>query len=186
MTLLEEVIAMLLVGILIVTVSGMLLSTMRILTRNVMTLGAQERGLAVMEQLENHLEYAMEIQTTGLTDSSPYQVTLYLAEEDDKQLLKAESKLDSYANGSFATATNTLCDLGKYAVQITVSSANADASALSIFVQVSRNGTAYYTEQREVALQNKGRDGFVSGISASTSYTMDATNRQKLYIGSLE
>lgn len=54
-TLAEETITVLLIGILIVSASGILLSAMRFFCRNVITLTAQTKGLAVMEQLQENL-----------------------------------------------------------------------------------------------------------------------------------
>lgn len=60
-TLAEEVVTVLLIGILVASASGILLNAMRIFCQNVIMFNAQSKGIAVMEQLESHLAYAKTI-----------------------------------------------------------------------------------------------------------------------------
>lgn len=60
-TLAEEVVTVLLIGILVASASAILLNAMRIFCQNVIMFNAQSKGIAVMEQLEDRLNYAKEI-----------------------------------------------------------------------------------------------------------------------------
>ena len=71
-TLAEEVVTVLLIGILVASASAILLNAMRIFCQNVIMFNAQSKGIAVMEQLEDRLNYAKEIGGSygGISDIS--------------------------------------------------------------------------------------------------------------------
>lgn len=82
-TLAEEVVTVLLIGILVASASGILLNAMRIFCQNVIMFNAQSKGIAVMEQLESHLAYAktigqQETETIAADDGCAHQVVLYV------------------------------------------------------------------------------------------------------------
>lgn len=89
-TLAEEVVTVLLIGILVASASAILLNAMRIFCQNVIMFNAQSKGIAVMEQLEDRLNYAKEIGGSygGISDISrkadcAHQVFLSVKDDDD-------------------------------------------------------------------------------------------------------
>lgn len=89
-TLAEEVVTVLLIGILVASASAILLNAMRIFCQNVIMFNAQSKGIAVMEQLEDRLNYAKEIGGSygGISDISrkadcAHQVLLSVKDDDD-------------------------------------------------------------------------------------------------------
>lgn len=176
-TLVEEVVAVVLIGILILASSGMMIGAMRVLGRNVITLNAQEKGMAVMRQLEEHLKYADEAGEPADFPSSVcvYQTKLTVEESGGEYSLMAEAYFDQYAgNGTAATGTNLLCDLGSFQPKYTITMDQA-ANQAEIYVSIHRNGTQYYAERRRIELKN------------SPTVTADPiTETQTLYVGSME
>lgn len=96
-TLAEEVVTVLLIGILVASASGILLNAMRIFCQNVIMFNAQSKGIAVMEQLESHLAYAktigqQETETIAADDGCAHQVVLYVDTQDGKSELKEKGR----------------------------------------------------------------------------------------------
>lgn len=96
-TLAEEVVTVLLIGILVASASGILLNAMRIFCQNVIMFNAQSKGIAVMEQLESHLAYAktigqQETETIAADDGCAHQVVLYVDTQDGKSELKEKGQ----------------------------------------------------------------------------------------------
>ena len=179
-TLVEEVVSVLLIGILIVSASGIMMSSLRIFARNVITLNAQERGIAVMNQLEEHIKYANEI-SGAATDTlvSPYQVALILEKDsDDKYYLNSKSKFKQYSDSSEMTSIdNRLCSLGTFKPEYTISKAAGSVNAVVIDVKVYCRGSVYYSDKRTVRLMNKNAD---------VKLTSAVDQEHELYIGSIE
>ncbi|MGN1404181.1 MAG: type II secretion system protein [Ruminococcus sp.] len=176
-TLAEEVVTVVLIGVLVATASGVLMHAMRIFCRNVITLNAQEKGIAVMEQLEGNLEYAKEISSSSTSGTNPYQVQLYLDSTDGKQYLVEATSLKYSNTDTGHTATNQICNLGTYSAQITVTEYGTGNNQVEIYLAISRNGTIYYSDKRIVELKNKP---YVSGLN------YDSKDGAKLYIEGLE
>ena len=185
-TLAEETITVLLIGILIVSASGILLSAMRFFCRNVITLTAQTKGLAVMEQLQENLEYAKDIQVQSGTDfpagdeNCAYQMLLWTDQDPDSgdYVLKASEKIQ-YSNDPpvYSSASeNDICKLGKYQALITV---NGSGNTIVIHLEIQRYGTTYYSENRTILLKN-------SLSSAGEVHYSSAGPDSKLYINCLE
>ena len=124
-TLAEEVVTVLLIGILVASASAILLNAMRIFCQNVIMFNAQSKGIAVMEQLEDRLNYAKEIGGS-----------LYYSDAED-------SKNEIH---------NVLCKLGNYDAEIDLKSGSGNTAVLT--VRIKRNDTVYYSEERTVALKN--------------------------------
>ncbi|MCC8110350.1 MAG: hypothetical protein LIO74_01555 [Ruminococcus sp.] len=174
-TIAEEVISLLLVSILIVTASGILTSQMRIFARNVITLTAQKKGIAVMDQLVNDLEYATGIGDTCATTSDPYQLILTVDSDGLNEIVALQY---SNSNTSSYTTNNLVCKMGNYDAlyQLEYNSTN---QSIKIDLQVERSGTVYYSEQRTVVLKN------LPYVSLSSNQ-YDSINENKLYISGLE
>ena len=99
-TLAEEVVTVLLIGILVASASGILLNAMRIFCQNVIMFNAQSKGIAVMEQLESHLAYAktigqQETETIAADDGCAHQVVLYVDTQDGKSELKEKGTIQT-------------------------------------------------------------------------------------------
>lgn len=167
-TLAEEVVTVVLIGILVVTASGILMSAMRIFCRNVITITAQEKGIAVMEQLEENLEYAKEIKAVSTSGTNPYQVKLSLKDEDGKQYLSAETTLKYSSTDTGHTADNQVCKLGAYRASYTVKETGTDQ--VEIFLKISRNGTVYYSDLRTVVLKNSPEISCIEPASEKVIY----------------
>ena len=165
-TLAEEVISLLLVSILIVTASGILVSQMRIFARNVITLTAQQKGVALMEQLADDLEYATGISDSGEPNSDPYQLVLEMTTDG---LYETVNMKYSSTETSGHTTSNLICKMGNYdaAYDLTYDST---AQTIVVYLQVSRGGTVYYSERRTVALKNTPTVNFTSFDSTSDLY----------------
>lgn len=182
-TLVEEVVAVVLIGILILASAGMMIGAMRVLGRNVITLNAQEKGMAVMRQLEDHLKYADTISDSETAEylACPYQTKLTVEESSGEYSLMADAYFDQYAgNGTPATGTNVLCHLGGFETKYTVKLMAADPTAgtpeqAEVYVSVFRNGTQYYAERRNIELKN---DPVLSGAEIKED--------QIMYVGSME
>lgn len=182
-TLVEEVVSVLLIGILIVSASGIMMSSLRIFTRNVITLNAQERGIAVMNQLEEHIKYAKEI-SGAATDvlSSPYQVAITLEQDGNDYFLKSKSDFKQYSDSSdVKSIDNRLCSLGTYKTEYTISKPESRSDAVIIELKVYSRDDVYYSDKRIVRLMNYSDDNtniikFTSAVSQSDT----------LYIGSIE
>lgn len=182
-TLVEEVVSVLLIGILIVSASGIMMSSLRIFTRNVITLNAQERGIAVMNQLEEHIKYAKEISGSA-TDvlSSPYQVAITLEQDGNDYFLKSKSDFKQYSDSSdVKSIDNRLCSLGTYKTEYTISKPESRSDAVIIELKVYSRDDVYYSDKRIVRLMNYSADNtniikFTSAVSQSDT----------LYIGSIE
>lgn len=178
-TLVEEVVSVLLIGILIVSASGIMMSSLRIFARNVITLNAQERGIAVMNQLEEHIKYAKEISSAATdTLSSPYQVELTLKKDANEYYLNSKSKFKQYSDISELTSIdNKLCSLGTFKPEYTISKAPGSVNAVVIDVKVYCRGSVYYSDKRTVRLMNK---------NANVMITSAVSQSDTLYIGSIE
>lgn len=175
-TLVEEVVSVLLVGILIVSTTGILMSTMRIFIRNVLSLNSQERGIAVMNQLEEHIKYASEISSAN-DITSPYSVTLSMKETDGKYTLESDSSFKQFSDSADTTDIhNVLCNLGTYEPEYTIEKKSNDT--IEINVKIYCHGDVYYSDRRTVKLMNENAD-----ISKLTSAVSQSDN---LYIGSIE
>lgn len=191
-TLAEEVVTVLLIGILVASASAILLNAMRIFCQNVIMFNAQSKGIAVMEQLEDRLNYAKEIggRYRNISDISrkadcANQVLLSVEKDDDG---KNELVEDGYLYYSDAEDSkndihnNVLCKLGNYDAEITLESGTGNTVVVT--VRIKRNGTVYYSEERTVTLKNSS---VIVNTSASSSHIYSTTGTSKyLYIGSLE
>ncbi len=175
-TLVEEVVAVVLIGILILASAGMMIGAMRVLTRNIITLNAQERGMAVMRQLEEHLKYADAIADSESAEylACPYQIKLSVKESGGEYTLQADAAFDQYADGTPASGTNILCDLGGFQAKYTIQIDSSDYTA-EVYVSVHRNGTQYYAERRNIKLKN------TPALSAA-----EITDSETLFVGSME
>lgn len=183
-TLVEEVVSVLLIGILIVSASGIMMSSLRIFTRNVITLNAQERGIAVMNQLEEHIKYAKEI-SGAATDvlSYPYQVALTLEKDANEYYLKSKSKFKQYSDSGDdpPEISNTLCSLGTYKTEYTISRHGSRSDAVIIELKVYNRDAVYYSDKRIVRLMNYSADN-----TDIIKFTSDVSQSDTLYIGSIE
>lgn len=176
-TLVEEVVSVLLIGILIVSTTGILMSSMRIFGRNVITLNSQERGIAIMNQLEEHVKYASEISSSDTDITSPYQVTLATEEAGGKYTLKSTSSFKQFSDSADKTnISNVLCNLGTFKPEYTITKKTDDT--IVIDVKIYCHGGVYYSDRRTVKLMNENAD-----ISKLTSAVSQSDN---LYIGSIE
>jgi prepilin-type N-terminal cleavage/methylation domain-containing protein len=192
-TLAEELVTIILVGILIVSASGIMLSALRIFCRNVITLTAQEKGLAVMEQLEENLNYAKTIGTSEPTGGTyPYWIGLSVGDGSiatgdsttTHGLLKKTS-LKYSESGSSKQNENVICKLGTYDAIIEIKGSGVTCSdgehpCVEVSLQIQRYGTTYYSENRTVELKNYESADTIS----SFSYKSDTGNT--LYIEFLE
>lgn len=174
-TLAEEVVTVMLVAILIATSSGILIHAMRFFCQNILTLTAQQKGIAVMDQLTEHLTYATEISTTGTFGTNPYQVQLTMTEDDGKHCLTADVCVKYASDGGTVNTTNQICSLGGYDAQYTVTG-NAGESQVTIDLSITKSETTYYSDRRTIAIQNLSN-------AAAFSYSSTAGS---LYIESLE
>ena len=115
-TLAEEVVTVLLIGILVASASAILLNAMRIFCQNVIMFNAQSKGIAVMEQLEDRLNYAKEIGGSygGISDISrkadcAHQVFLSVALKNSSvTVITAADSSHVYSN----TGTSTYLYIG--------------------------------------------------------------------------
>ena len=125
-TLAEEVVTVLLIGILVASASGILLNAMRIFCQNVIMFNAQSKGIAVMEQLESHLAYAktigqQETETIAADDGCAHQVVLYVDTQNGKSELKEKGTIYySDTDSAGTTVDQVLCKLGTYQAKILV------------------------------------------------------------------
>lgn len=192
-TLAEEVVTILLIGILVASASAILLNAMRIFCQNVIMFNAQSKGIAVMEQLEDHLAYATEISgdKSGLSALAhkadcAHQVLLSVGDGDDgkKELQEIGYLYYSDAEDSKNEIRNVLCKLGNFDADIDVQS--SAGNSVVVTVKIKRNDTVYYSEERTVALKNSGVN--VTTAAGSTHiYSNTGTSASAyLYIGSLE
>lgn len=177
-TIAEEVITVLLISILVAAATGILSYAMRIFCRNVISLTAQTKGHAVMEQLEDHLEYAMDISASSpiTSEKAAYTVAIYPAEVSGDHVLMSVGTLKNSSSDTAGTSTsNTLCKMGSYhaAYVITV---DGGTHLATIDLKIDRNGTVYYSEKRTVELKNY----------TGSNVTYDSSAGGSLYIGNLE
>lgn len=180
-TLAEEVVTVLLVGVLVASASGILLNAMRIFCQNVITLTAQAKGIAVMQQLEENLEYANEIDKVALTGTDfpssttcAYQVKLWMGQDAaGKNVLNSTSSLKYSSNQAASISENQLCKLGTYDAAYTI---KIDGSYAEIQLNIQRNGNTYYSEYRTVELKNM----------TGASFSYNSEDDGGLYVGSLE
>lgn len=188
-TLAEEVVTVLLIGILVASASGILLNAMRIFCQNVIMFNAQSKGIAVMEQLEDRLNYAKEIENSkydvsAITHSTDcaHQVLLSIEpdEKGKKQLVEKGYLYYSDAEDSRTEINNVLCKLGNYDAKIVIK--KDSNNTVIVDVRILRGNTVYYSEERTVELKNNvvlsGTDDTIIDTSKETS--------KILYIGSLE
>lgn len=188
-TLAEEVVTVLLIGILVASASGILLNAMRIFCQNVIMFNAQSKGIAVMEQLEDRLNYAKEIESSkcdvsAITHSTDcaHQVLLSIEpdEKGKKQLVEKGYLYYSDAEDSRTEINNVLCKLGNYDAKIVIK--KDSNNTVIVDVRILRGNTVYYSEERTVELKNNvvlsGTDDTIIDTSKETS--------KILYIGSLE
>ena len=178
-TLAEEVVTVLLIGILVASASAILLNAMRIFCQNVIMFNAQSKGIAVMEQLEDRLNYAKEI-----GGSCAHQVLLSVKDDDDgkKELVEDGYLYYSDAEDSKNEIHNVLCKLGNYDAEIDLKSGSGNTAGLT--VRIKRNDTVYYSEERTVALKNSSVT-VITAADSSHVYSNTGTSTY-LYIGSLE
>lgn len=190
-TLAEEVVTVLLIGILVASASAILLNAMRIFCQNVIMFNAQSKGIAVMEQLEDRLNYAKEIGGSygGISDISrkadcAHQVLLSVKDDDDgkKELVEDGYLYYSDAEDSKNEIRNVLCKLGNYDAEIDLKSGSGNTAVLT--VRIKRNDTVYYSEERTVALKNSSVT-VITAADSSHVYSNTGTSTY-LYIGSLE
>ena len=191
-TLAEEVVTVLLIGILVASASAILLNAMRIFCQNVIMFNAQSKGIAVMEQLEDHLAYATEISgdKSGLSALAhkadcAHQVLLSVGDGDDgkKELQEIGYLYYSDAEDSKNEIRNVvLCKLGNFDADIDVQS--SAGNSVVVTVKIKRNDTVYYSEERTVALKNSGVN--VTTAAGSTHIYSNTGTSAYLYVGSLE
>lgn len=188
-TLAEEVVTVLLIGILVASASAILLNAMRIFCQNVIMFNAQSKGIAVMEQLEDRLNYAKEIESSkydvsAITHSADCAHQVLLSIEPDKngkkQLVEKGYLYYSDAEDSRSEINNVLCKLGNYDAKIVIK--KGDNNTVIIDVRISRDNTVYYSEERTVKLKN---NVVLPGTGDTIIDTSKATSKI-LYIGSLE
>lgn len=171
-TLAEEVVTVVLIGVLVATSSGILMHAMRIFCRNVITLTAQEKGIAVMEQLERNLEYATKIykSSESYTITYPYQVQLSLKEDEGKQYLNAETTLKYSNTDTGHTAENQVCKLGTYKASYTVE--ESGVNRVKVNLKIERNGAVYYSDSRIIELKNSPN---ISGLNYDSKVATDGS-----------
>lgn len=189
-TLAEEVVIVLLIGILVASASGILLNAMRIFCQNVVMFNAQSKGIAVMEQLEDRLAYAKEIggKYDGISDISrktgcAHQVLLSVESDTNgkNELVEDGYLYYSDTEDSKNEIHNVLCKLGNYDAEIKLKKSSENTMVL--MVKIKRNNTTYYSEERTVALKNND----VTVVNSGKAYIYSNTGTAKyLYIGSLE
>ena len=170
---------------------AILLNAMRIFCQNVIMFNAQSKGIAVMEQLEDRLNYAKEIGGSygGISDISrkadcAHQVLLSVKDDDDgkKELVEDGYLYYSDAEDSKNEIHNVLCKLGNYDAEIDLKSGSGNTAVLT--VRIKRNDTVYYSEERTVALKNSSVT-VITAADSSHVYSNTGTSTY-LYIGSLE
>ena len=174
-TLAEEVITVILIGILIVTATGILMSAIRIFSQNVISLNAQARGIAVMDQLTDNLTYAKKLETVNsisafsadAANPCSYEMILYPETTGDNNSLSS--------NTWQTPVQNKLCQLNSYEVEYNI---EANGSFAVIKLEVKRHGKTWYTEHRTIELKNDPLNG--------STFTYTSTGGEYLYIGSLE
>ena len=174
-TLAEEVVTVLLIGILVASASGILLNAMRIFCQNVIMFNAQSKGIAVMEQQET--------ETIAADDGCAHQVVLYVDTQNGKSELKEKGTIYySDTDSAGTTVDQVLCKLGTYQAKILVQ--KVDDVTVTVDVRISRNDTVYYSETRMVKLQNRAT--VKATLNASDIYDSSVAASRYLYIGSLE
>lgn len=183
-TLAEEVITVLLISILIAAAGGILINAMRIFSQNVMTLTAQEKGIAVMDQLEENLVYAKQLDqvadaNTFFEDTDvrnePYQMNLDIS--GDYVVIHSRavfSSVDEDTNSN--QVENKVCKLGNYEIAYTLEKSAGDDDIV-IYLQVKRYDHVYYSERRTVVLKND---------PTSEAFSYDSSSGRYLHIGSIE
>lgn len=183
-TLAEEVITVILIGILIVTATGILMSAIRIFSQNVISLNAQARGIAVMDQLTDNLTYAKKLETvnsisafsTDAANPCSYEMILYPETTGDNNSLSSNVRLKYVSGNTWQTPVqNKLCQLNSYEVEYNI---EANGSFAVIKLEVKRHGKTWYTEHRTIELKNDPLNG--------STFTYTSTGGEYLYIGSLE
>lgn len=182
-TLAEELVTVILIGVLVTTASGILMNALRIFSRNVITLNAQAKGIAVMDQLADHLTYAEKIDTASTfsnDEDCPYQIMLYPGTTDGKHYLYAKSSLKFEKNETAheSAAPNVLCTLGAYSAEYTITQDGVDYAVIEL--KINRHGSTWYSEKRTVFLANQPfpADGSV--------FSYSSTSGGMLHIGSIE
>lgn len=168
LTLAEEIVNLVLLTILIVLAIGTISSQMRIFAQDACALAAQQKGVAMMEQLVADVKYSSILTTSedddtdSYSDTYPYELTVYLEEDDDDNYLSEELVVDSTQ-----TVTNKVCRLGSYDAFYSIT-VDEDNTTATIYLSIEKSGTVYYTERRTVELKN--------GASvAQTDYYADFT-----------
>lgn len=194
-TLAEEIVTVVLIGVLIVMASGILMNAMRIFCRNVITLTAQEKGIAVMEQLERNLEYATDIKSVEnakissfntAESAEPYQVILELGVDPNGKNILRSNALVRYSSiekdeSESDIKKNTLCRMGTYTASYEIkavgdkSDPSAPTSYIIVDLKIQKNGTTYYSDNRIIELKNKT-------VASNFSYN----SSKPLYISCLE
>lgn len=187
-TLAEEVITVLLVSILVVSATGIIMNAIRIFSMNVISLNAQAKGIAVMDELTDNLTYANKISTASNKDNfsdddtdktNSYQMILYSGSDSTtgKKYLYGNTKVKNTSTdtwSSISSADNKLCDLGSFDVSYQIS-VTGDYAVIDL--KVNRSSKTWYSEKRTIALKNHPPvDGF----------TYDSTAGGYLYISSIE
>lgn len=187
-TLAEEIIVILLLTILISAATGIIMNQMRVFAHNALTLSAQQRGTAIMDELVDDLQYAVIIKDTDFTEdddttglSSLEQLSM--AEENDGNILQKVSDLKfSESEGNAVTLTNAACELGNYDATFELAY-DPSAQTMQVTVTVSRSGSTYYRSSRNITLKNAGVDGFSVSL---TNDAFDSSSGAILYVAALE
>ncbi len=184
-TLAEEVITVILIGILVVAASGILINAIRIFSMNVISLNAQAKGIAVMDQLADNLTYAKEVNAVDdkndfPTTTNSYQMILYPKTDTNGNYLYANTQL-KYTSGSVwqAPADNKLCVLNSFEAEYVIQVDSANSGFAEIQLQVKRHDRTWYSEHRTVELKN-------NPFAAGTSFVYNSEDGKCLYIGCME
>ena len=189
-TLAEEVVTVLLIGILVASASAIASHRGGAFIHPDENIFRQART-RVMEQLEDRLNYAKEIGGSygGISDISrkadcAHQVLLSVKDDDDgkKELVEDGYLYYSDAEDSKNEIHNVLCKLGNYDAEIDLKSGSGNTAVLT--VRIKRNDTVYYSEERTVALKNSSVT-VITAADSSHVYSNTGTSTY-LYIGSLE
>lgn len=160
-TLVEEVVSIILIGILIAAASGIMINSMRLFGHYVISMNAQEKGIAVMEQLEGHIRYASKITSDESLATGTYVVKLAVQENDGTYTFKA--------------GDNTLCNLGGFDVKCTFTP-DSSAGTVKADLDVYRYGTVYYSDSHTIKVKN----------STAVAFSGECTLDSGIYIVNLE
>lgn len=188
-TLAEEIIVILLLTILIAAATGIIMNQMRVFAHNAVTLAAQQRGTAIMDELVDDLQYAVIIKDTNFTDTddtvglSSLEALSMGQDEDGANILQKVTNLKySESEGNAVELTNAACELGNYTATYELEY-NPTAQSMLIKVTVFRSGDTYYSSWRSITLKNAG----VSNFSVSlTGNAFDSSSGASLYVAALE